>query len=110
MITLLLAKNLSMQVSSHEFHKFVLHVIKVFQLAVLLCSIGRILDDASVLSDHAIDEKKFIVIMVTKPKAAEASPVGPADPTVPAQTAPPATTPAAVLASTPTTREEPASG
>jgi len=48
---------------------------------------GRILDDASVLSEHAIDEKKFIVIMVTKPKAAEVTPVGPADPT--AQATPP---------------------
>lgn len=32
---------------------------------------GRILEDTSFLSEHGIDEKKFIVIMVTKPKVSE---------------------------------------
>jgi len=73
--------------------------------------LGRILDDDSVLSEHAIDEKKFIVIMVTKPKAAEVTPAGPADPTAqPAQSA--ASTPAAAVSAAPTlaAREEPATG
>lgn len=63
--------------------------------------LGRILDDVSVLGDHGIDEKKFIVIMVTKPKAGEPSASGPADPT--AQPTPQAAaTPAAAPAVAPT--------
>ena len=64
------------------------------------------------LSDHAIDEKKFIVIMVTKPKAAEVTPAGPADPTVQSSTQPAVSTPAAAVpaAPTPTARDEPPTG
>ncbi len=61
---------------------------------------GRILDDGSILSEHGIDEKKFIVIMVTKPKAPEpAQPVAAANPTpAPPTVAQPAPTPAAPAA------------
>ncbi|CAG0881594.1 unnamed protein product [Darwinula stevensoni] len=41
---------------------------------------GKILDDESPLSEYHIDEKKFVVIMVAKPKPAP--PAGPSDPTV----------------------------
>lgn len=60
---------------------------------------GKILDDVSVLSDHGIEEKKFIVIMVTKPKASEPATVTPAETTTqPAATPAPAVVPAAVPA------------
>ncbi len=61
---------------------------------------GRILDDTSILNEHGIDEKKFIVIMVTKPKAPEpAQPVAAANPTpAPPTVAQPAPTPAAPTA------------
>ncbi|XP_069693621.1 UV excision repair protein RAD23 homolog B isoform X2 [Periplaneta americana] len=42
---------------------------------------GKILTDESVLSEYNIDEKKFIVVMVTKPKSAPAPYAGPSDPT-----------------------------
>ena len=72
------------------------------------------MEDASILSEHGIDEKKFIVIMVTKPKPAEPVQAAPAAnpspaPAPAAQTAPttaPAT-PAAVVP--PATRPETAS-
>ena len=54
------------------------------------------MDDVSVLSDHGIEEKKFIVIMVTKPKASEPATVTPAETTTqPAATPAPAVVPAA---------------
>lgn len=65
-----------------------------FNFLILIHS-GRILDDSSVLTDHGIDEKKFIVIMVTKPKTTEAAPA----PAAPVTEVAPA--PAPVAPSTP---------
>ncbi|XP_026284350.1 UV excision repair protein RAD23 homolog B isoform X6 [Frankliniella occidentalis] len=42
---------------------------------------GKILSDESQLKEYNIDEKKFIVVMVTKPKAASQASAGPSDPT-----------------------------
>jgi len=73
---------------------------------------GRILDDASILNDHGIDDKKFIVIMVTKLKTSEppqaAGPVSAPTPVAapPQSEVPAATTPAVA---TPQPRSEPAS-
>ncbi len=62
---------------------------------------GKILDDVSVLSEHGIDEKKFIVIMVTKPKASEPATTTPAETTTqPAATPAPVVVPAAAPAPT----------
>ncbi|PSN55865.1 UV excision repair protein RAD23 B [Blattella germanica] len=48
---------------------------------------GKILTDESVLSEYNIDEKKFIVVMVTKPRSTPAPYAGPSDPTaIPDQT------------------------
>lgn len=59
------------------------------------------MDDVSVLSDHGIEEKKFIVIMVTKPKASEPATVTPAETTTqPAATPAPAVVPATAPAPT----------
>lgn len=55
---------------------------------------GKILEDESALSTYAIDEAKFVVIMVTKPKQAAA-----AEPT-PTTTSAPSSTPAATPAVT----------
>jgi len=44
---------------------------------------GKILTDESPISEYNIDEKKFIVVMVSKPKSAPAASTGPADPTAP---------------------------
>lgn len=44
---------------------------------------GKILTDESVLSEYNIDEKKFIVVMVTKPKSTPTPYAGPSDPTAP---------------------------
>lgn len=50
-------------------------------LGVNTCFAGKILTDESVLSEYNIDEKKFIVVMVTKPKSTPAPYAGPSDPT-----------------------------
>ncbi|XP_054276375.1 UV excision repair protein RAD23 homolog B isoform X2 [Macrosteles quadrilineatus] len=44
---------------------------------------GKILTDESPISEYNIDEKKFIVVMVSKPKSAPTPSTGPADPTAP---------------------------
>jgi len=62
---------------------------------------GRILDDASILNDHGFDDKKFIVIMVTKPKT-----TAPPQPAVPAAAPTPAAAPPQSEAPTPTTPAE----
>ena len=68
---------------TYIFFLVILFIFAVFLLhgfLALAISSGKILDDDSPLSEYHIDEKKFVVIMVAKPKPAP--PTGPSDPTV----------------------------
>jgi len=73
---------------------------------------GKILVDDEPLSKYTIDEKKFIVVMVAKPKGAPAPAASPstesapAPPAAAAAPAPAAATPAAPAPATPTTPSE----
>ncbi|XP_077593208.1 UV excision repair protein RAD23 homolog B [Stigmatopora nigra] len=68
---------------------------------------GKILSDESVLKEYKIDEKNFVVVMVTKPKKATApSQASPAAST--ASTAPPSTPPS--VSQVPTQQRLPADG
>lgn len=48
----------------------------VGHLSTGFLSTGKILTDENALSEYNIDEKKFIVVMVTKPKQPERSESG----------------------------------
>ncbi|XP_016895860.2 UV excision repair protein RAD23 homolog A-like [Cynoglossus semilaevis] len=77
---------------------------------------GKILQDDTLIKDYKIEEKKFVVVMVSKPKAAAASAAPPVSeaPKPPAQdngstsTAVPATTPAPAPAPAPALAPTPA--
>lgn len=75
---------------------------------------GKILSDDQALSEYNIDESKFIVVMLSKPKPAPTPYTGPSDPTQPtaseetrpaASAATTASTPASTTPSTPVTTQ-----
>ncbi|XP_066255638.1 UV excision repair protein RAD23 homolog B-like [Euwallacea similis] len=69
---------------------------------------GKILTDETLLSEYNIDEKKFIVVMVTKPKVAEKTDSGEAaNVTTPSTPAPAATTTASPTTTAPATSAPP---
>jgi len=64
---------------------------------------GKILDDTKNVEEYKIDEKNFVVVMVTKPKATPVTPAAPAATEAAPAATPAATTQAATASSTPAT-------
>jgi UV excision repair protein RAD23 len=71
---------------------------------------GKILDDGKLISEYKIEEKNFVVIMITKPKAKPEEPAAPVQETTPMDTSPAPTAAASAATTTgPSTTVPPAS-